>query len=571
MKQRTDRHISSKATTEKRYNARMTTMKITSKDLIVYLLIGIVYYALICQYVGAEDDVMYSYLRAIADDEIYHYWSHPIKTLSDVIKSQLCDYKFWNGRITIHTVVQILCAFDWGKPVFFLVSSFSYVLLIIGIQKITFIIANEKTNALLITTLTLLLIPHIGKTYLGNISFVVNYLWTSTVSVWIIYFFLKLSGNYVENKISTSLFWGLIPLFLYGGSMHEGFSIPISFLFLVYCIKHVKDIDRRLLILILLYWIGSLIVITAPSNFIRFGKYNDSADTIGLFKQLIERAKSIFITVHQAAILAIIGISLITMHKRNKINYRSCLPFALIMICALSFDICIAYCGRQQLIPVCLIEVVILSVTLSKIKIHKYAYWLIGGLVAILIGTILYYRILWTNTWNKMHEDIASENKDYYEATDLYNMKQLTPTAIAPFTQARNALTPLWVSPFYVSLSSVIATNGKNPEKIKAILPAAKSEILNIVNNTPEVSPGIYTNGKYLILKVPQKHDNSVRIQYQYNQTFIGRLLCKYDLRQAITETYKPNPGNSFKDSDYIYYIVFIEHESLKNVTMCHD
>lgn len=549
----------------------MTTMKITSKDLIVYLLIGIVYYALISQYVGAVDDVMYSYMHTIIGDKLHYDWGHPIKSLSDAIYSQSCDYKLWNGRVVNHTIIQLLCGNDWGKPVFFLLSSIFYVLLILGIQHITLISTKRKINILPIIALTILLTPSIGTTYLGNISFVVNYLWTSTVTVWVLYYFFRLSKENVNRDTRVIPFIALPILFLCGGIMHEGFSIPISAFFLLYCIKHFKDIRRNLLILILIYWLTSLIVITAPANFIRLNKCNGDAETLNLLMQLLGHIKAIFYETHQAIILLLMGISLTLLHKKRIINIAEYIPFIIILIIALAFDIGVAYVGEHQLIPICLMEIIIFSIILSKLNIQQYVHYAVCGATVIFIGTTLYYRILWANEWNKMHEDIASENKDNYEATKLYNLRNSTPKIIMPFTQANNALRHIMDEDFFVRLSAIMATNGKNTEKIKTILPAPKAEILNIANNTTEVSPGIYTNGKYLVLKVHKNNDKAIRVKYQYNQSLAGRLLYNYGLRQPVIESIEPAPCHSFEDSDYIYYIVFIEHESLKNVTMCHD
>ena len=175
-------------------------------DWIFLAVIGVTFFLLIQQYIPALEDFHYRFKRPIRPN-----WEI-VTSFNEAVQSQCEDYYTTNGRVVIHTFVQWFCGQD--NPVgFFLLSTFAFVLLIMGMLYLI----RKRGNAYLFEVpllfiLLLLLTPDIGTSYLGHIAFVVNYLWSSALYVWFIIAFLKVEKNVDSLSLSVKICLALFAL-----------------------------------------------------------------------------------------------------------------------------------------------------------------------------------------------------------------------------------------------------------------------------------------------------------------------------------------------------------------------
>ena len=228
-------------------------------DYLFFAICGIAYFFLIRQYIPCVEDLIYRFSKV---DET------PIQSLRDAIVSQMYDYIHLNGRFLVHVLVQWFCGSAGFIP-FYITSSIMFSLLIMGM---TWIVRYKNVaiviDKVFITLCLLLCIPLIGMTYLGHISFVVNYLWSSAIYIWFIARYMYLKNEEPKYKIWQSMFLYLFAFI--AGTWQESFSIGIAGALLIYHLRHLKETKGILLYYLLFFAIGALIGIFAPGNFVRF-------------------------------------------------------------------------------------------------------------------------------------------------------------------------------------------------------------------------------------------------------------------------------------------------------------
>ena len=219
--------------------------------------------------------MMNSYEPLRCDDLIYqYYWlsertnelkepidlSNRIDNVFEAFDSQINHYYVMNGRFVVHFLVSCFCGF-LGRPLFSILNTAIYLLFIIGCVKLLDIQSYVK-SAMAVAIIWLGLPIQYILWY--SVAFAINYLWVSTV---LVYFFILIKHLFQYN-LNNSIF-KLILLFLFGlvfGTMHEGFSLPLSGAMLIFILVNRKTINKSLLLLALGLWVGTAIVVLAPGT-----------------------------------------------------------------------------------------------------------------------------------------------------------------------------------------------------------------------------------------------------------------------------------------------------------------
>lgn len=209
-----------------------------------------------------------------APDE-YNYshiaWTeHRLSGIKDIVTSQMSMYEKWTGRIPVHTMIQtILYAGTWTYE---LLNPIIFIAFIALIGSIVY--KKQNYFKISLTMFLILFFVHgAGEKFIW-LSGSINYLWTSTIMLGVIYYFYNI---FMKNKKIKN---NLIPLFL-GLSFFAGWSqenvafILGSFIILIVLINFKKFIKfnkkEKVVIIssILLFGIGALLLIFAPGNFSR--------------------------------------------------------------------------------------------------------------------------------------------------------------------------------------------------------------------------------------------------------------------------------------------------------------
>ena len=211
-------------------------------------------WTLLSPYTG--DDLRYHCMFANYDIDS----SRLVKSMKDVIASNIVHFKYVNGRILAHLMIQTFTGITGKLPFIILNPLFftAYIVLIcqLGLRHISW-------RGLLWTVgLVLFLMPNFHMEYLWMCG-AINYLWSSVF----ILLFLLLLRNTEQKNTKDYRWWELILLLLFAfvtGGLHEGITVPLCVGLVInelYIWHKKKSFDRHLLRpwLILAFIIGALI------------------------------------------------------------------------------------------------------------------------------------------------------------------------------------------------------------------------------------------------------------------------------------------------------------------------
>ncbi len=205
------------------------------------------------------DDYAYHYIY-VADPHsaIERPSSEPIRTFTDVIRSQIAHYIYVNGRIASSFLVQLFCGL-FQKGLFNVINAVVLVMFLHIMQK--FIYGRHNILCISLGFLMLMLFFPIPGETLFWIAGTFNYLWAVTFSLYLFYFlfFRKQSLSLWQLLLSCILSFTI-------SSLNEGTSLPILALLLLYgCFNH-KRINHQYILITTAYFIGALVIILSPAT-----------------------------------------------------------------------------------------------------------------------------------------------------------------------------------------------------------------------------------------------------------------------------------------------------------------
>lgn len=266
---------------------------------------------IICKYnMFAQDEYNYSNIA----------WTNErLSNMKDVIHSMIDVYTSWSGRIIVLGIEQtILC---YGKFIYDIINPLVLILFIIFVLKN----ANMKISPLGIFSVLFLMVFGAYKFWEKYIwiSGSINYLWTVTASLIMMYLLKKLlknseSGKLINNIVDTLI---LFVVSLFTGLSHENTAFVMGAYIIFICIFNYKKIfklEKRklvtLIISIFLFGIGAMVLIFCPGNFNRMNGIKRNISILCVLKNILALYK----------VLIIYGISIILM-KKNKVKIKEIL------------------------------------------------------------------------------------------------------------------------------------------------------------------------------------------------------------------------------------------------------
>lgn len=252
--------------------------------------------------------------------------NHRIENFSEAFESQINHYKVMNGRFIVHYLVQCFCGFI-GKPIFNIVNTLIYFIFLIGCIRLLKICSYK--GALTAISLLWLGIP-IQHIFYYSISFSINYLWSSTS---LIYFFILIDENRQAHNMKIIK---LISLFLFSlivGSMHEGFSLPLSGILFLYILTHRKQVNASILIMSIGIWLGTASIIFAPGT---IGRGANSVSNISLIDYLSIKQNVLLYSKR----LYLLILSIVLLFFTNRLLFKDYLKKRFIEIGFITIDLC---------------------------------------------------------------------------------------------------------------------------------------------------------------------------------------------------------------------------------------
>lgn len=253
----------------------------------------------------------------IADDFGYslNLDKEHLRGIKDIINFQIIHYQYWGGRSVAHTLVQF---FLWlPKWVFNICNSLCFTLLIYLIYRIA---KQDKKDNLYLLGIIFFALYFITPVFGQNILWLTgscNYLWTTTIIVFIINLYLSKGNDMVIYKILI-FFLGIV-----AGWTNEntavGLIIVLTILTFLEQKKNKKFSSWRILGLIGSI-IGFIIMIIAPGNYLRSDSYQEELSLIAkLFHRFLNCTVGIFKYLYPLLIFLVI-IFIISIYKKKKIN-----------------------------------------------------------------------------------------------------------------------------------------------------------------------------------------------------------------------------------------------------------
>lgn len=285
----------------------MKSISQNKQILISLFIIGTCFYLLNLLTPEYLDDYLYKFqfINGIANT------NHPIIHIKDIINSQINHYFTFNGRIIVHSFVQLFTSI-LGKNIFNIVNSLCYCLFIFLLIKISI---NKITQLpiFLINLIIIFLMPAFNDCFLWMTGSI-NYMWSALCVTLLLYIINK----YKETTITFSTWVYTTPI-IFIGWMHEGITFPLSVALICYSIIHIKTIYNKKIFPIIIYFtIGALFCTFSPATLAR-GEFNDEISISTFISKIINGVLLIL----KLKIIYILIITIIIVVLKQKLSIKT--------------------------------------------------------------------------------------------------------------------------------------------------------------------------------------------------------------------------------------------------------
>ncbi len=553
-------------------------------DYLFFVLCGIGYYLLIRQYIPfGIDDLTYCFvpgedynydLFLSGQDCNYNY----VDSLRDILASNAWGYLHTNGRFLVHCFVSFFCGYG-GHILYFIGSTCMFVLLLMSLVYLVGRNGKHIADKYWTILAFILLMPIPGVGIIGQIAFVVNYLWSATVYT----FFLCIYTHIKEDNVQYNA-WQNLLVVLFGlvcGSWQESFSIGIAGALFFYHIVHIKQTRSTLLYLVLAFGIGACIGIFSPANFARSA--GTGLEIYGVsysLTQIIKHVPAVSVVVLLAVLSGIIDWK----RKRRWQFIQENSIYFMASLFALLFALIIAYNGEYQLTVVS-----ICAIVLSIRFLYRYipmpckAEWAVAA-VAVITGIAIYipayiYRGKIQHSFERVTANFNAQ--PYCIAGELEQVDR----EMMKGSYIRNYIHELALHGFYsntiLAEKYSIYLNKSDKVDCGLILPESKEIIVatcaakNLVDSC--LSASLYASERYsyYIVRLPLEEDyklyvvdyqgRAVTIVDKIKDRILRRTARPYTVGLAESPNIRPR---YFEDNGYRYSIVEAEAGKREVVNM---
>ena len=217
------------------------------------------------------------------DDFVYKFmfeggtvnYDRPIRSIGDIVTSQIEHYQTVNGRSIVHFLVQLFTGL-LGKQVFNLLNAIVFCGFVFLLKRTMG--KSHKLLALAVTLVLVLLLPRFKDTFLWMTGSV-NYLWSATAAL----LFLLMYEKRRQQPTDKSIVLPLVAALLLGWT-HEGITLPLgASLVIINLLSFKSSKGQQGLWLALAFLIGACLTALAPGTIARSGMAGGlSASAIGL-------------------------------------------------------------------------------------------------------------------------------------------------------------------------------------------------------------------------------------------------------------------------------------------------
>ena len=525
----------------------MNTTKLNKSDYIFLLIVFIVFYLLNRFSPFTSDDYFYSFISGMNEGINGEYI--PIDSLKDAIQSQINDYTNVNGRFLVHVLTSYFCGVT-GVGIFRILNSIIFILLIIGIIKLTrYEFGYKKTDKYIITFGLFLLMPMPGEIFLGHIANCVNYLWVACAVVYFIIIYQKVKDNNYNYSINILLF---VFAFIVG-SLQESFTIGVSVaLFFYYCF-HIKEFKGNVIWLVIGFWLGTCVLFFAPGNFKRLDGEMANQD-LSILVKTFSNLTHLVLDCYLLLFLTIVSFILFIKKRKVLVSFLKQNMFYIIPIVISALIIAIVFTGKKQLCCVGLFSLILLikllysEYNLRISKNEKAINILICLILVILYIPIYILRKETYQTYIELQNSVV-ENKVIINAKFMKCSNKHR-----NFFLSRNYTYSEYInSEVGLRGLSLKKTKGEEPKYITAVIPREINEIVSFLENTSNEFYYDKENECYYFRRhIDEKIESITLVSKPYS--FLRRIRNKIFNRET-NNTNISNDVGYFIDGNWKYFI----------------
>lgn len=484
----------------------------------------------------------------------------PVKTLKDIITSQIYDYTHINGRFIVHCLTTFFCCFV-DLSTFRIINSIAFVILIWNIDKILeYANYHSSANKYIIAFCLFFAFPVPREILIGHIATCINYLWVACATT---AFIILLYNTYNKTLGITSdivLFTAACII----GSLQESFSLGLSASLFIYSCLNFKAFKLSNKFLIFGYWIGTCILTFAPGNFARLansegsGAFNWFSRIIINAAYLLTASNMLLITITSMTILFIIRNDIFRKVWKKNLLYILSIIFS-------SFIVIIVFTGERQLMAIELFSLLIAMSMLHEIGLFNRIIQVKIILCSMLVCTAISYPFIYKSR-EKLHTAYSALQRSEVVDGIMYQ-NDLTKCSNELY---RNPFIRKFIFPEGIDLYglSLLKSKGSNSQFVKSVLPHSKEELVQQFECHND--NGIYHNKEeeYCLIKTDLRTEQ-IHIVSCSKASWLGKMRNSFFNRKNINVK---NIVLTKKDSHFCwnntrYYIIYDPHMEVYSYT----
>ena len=256
--------------------------------------------------------VILNHLTPYAMDDL-HMWNHfvtgkPLKSIGDVVESQWFGYFDHTGRVVSHFLWQASCfLFADNKLPLDMLNSAVFAIMTVLIYVHIRGNMKEPDVVLLLFILVCLFsfVEGFGQTFLW-IAGSFTYMWM----VALVLLFL-LPYRIGKGNVVVMFVFGLL-----AGCSVENLSVGCSVMLCIYLYYKRKVLHSWELTGVIGFWIGTVILLAAPGNYVRMDNVGESISLLSILKNTVALTK-IFLNKDCLGVLCLIGGLLYALQRKN--------------------------------------------------------------------------------------------------------------------------------------------------------------------------------------------------------------------------------------------------------------
>lgn len=203
------------------------------------------------------DSVEYAFVYPASESEQQY---RLVESMADLVESQTNFYDFENGRVVVHTLVQLLCTVRW-PVVFALLDAIMFLALVILLAR--FVEMRRTHGGIFLTAAAAYIYIAPCST---DVAFQVNYLWVAVLVTGFLYIFWHPGKRRRWVPLQVLLAFA-------AGQSNEAFTFGLALALMVWFSRHISRATVAQWAMTIAFMVGFLFNVLAPANQLRIADF----------------------------------------------------------------------------------------------------------------------------------------------------------------------------------------------------------------------------------------------------------------------------------------------------------